>query len=472
MLEPKYLEELPQNLLALYSQIEQDIIADMARRINTYDYFIPSAEWQRKKLIEMGNCQSFVQKALAAQTKKTEKEIERLMTEAGEKALAFDDVIYRNAGLSPPSLAASPALNKVLKIGIENTKGLFQNLTATTAIASGTQLTHALDRAYLQIVSGAFDRNTAIRGALKDLAKQGVTAVSYPSGRKDSIEVAVRRAIVTGVNQTCLKLQDSRAEEMGCDLVETTAHGGARPSHAAWQGQIFSRSGNSTQYADFASSTGYGTGAGLGGWNCRHSYFPYYEGSPRTYTKELLEDYETKKYTYNGKAMTEYEASQHQRYIERKIRRWKREEAAMSAAKEDIAESVAKVKHWQAVQRDFIKQTGLKRQYDREQIAKVVTNHAKSDIIIKKVEKSTIMGEPNSVTQVINKRGGIDRNYYGIDGKQIKQICNNNHGNPKHHPFGKNGEHAHDYVWDGDTLVSRLPRELTTLERKENGDIL
>lgn len=102
------------------------------------------------------------------------------------------------------------------------------------------------------------------------------------SGHTDTIEVAVRRAVATGVNQACGKAQEQLADDLGCDLVETTAHSGARPEHALWQGQIFSRSGKSTKYPDFRRSTGYGTGAGLMGWNCRHSFNPWFEGSPRT----------------------------------------------------------------------------------------------------------------------------------------------------------------------------------------------
>lgn len=103
------------------------------------------------------------------------------------------------------------------------------------------------------------------------------------------------------------------------------------PEHAVWQGQIFSRSGKSDRYPDFVSSTGYGSGSGLGGWNCRHSFSPYFEGDPKTYSKQMLEDFEAKDYEYNGQKMTEYEATRQQRYVERQIRRWKRENAAMAA---------------------------------------------------------------------------------------------------------------------------------------------
>ena len=133
-------------------------------------------------------------------------------------------------------------------------------------------------------------------------------------------------------------------------------------------GQIYSRSGKSKKYPDFVQRTGYGSGDGLGGWNCRHSFYPYFEGTKRTFSREELSRLDDKTITYNGKKLSEYEACQEQRYIERQIRRWKREDKALAAAGQDTAEARRKIAQWQARQRDFISQTGLKRQYDREQI--------------------------------------------------------------------------------------------------------
>lgn len=107
----------------------------------------------------------------------------------------------------------------------------------------------------------------------------------------------------------------------------------------------------------------------------------------------------------------------------------------------------------------------------QEWYAKYVEKSGNPAII--RVEKTTLTADPNTVTEVIGKRGGIDRNYYGPDGRQQKQISNNNHGNPKLHPFGKHGEHAHDYIYAEDgKLKGRPVRELTDEERKENEDIL
>lgn len=376
MLSPTYIDKLPDNLVDLYSQAEIDIIIDIARRITTYDFFIPSAEYQFKKSQDMGLLYNEILKKLTATTGIAKEQLESLIKEAGTEALKFDDSLYRKAGKTPTPLDSNPAMQLTLNAGIQKTKGLFENLTSTTANTATKQFEKALDRAYMQITSGAFDYNSSIRMALKDLCRKGIAVVEYPSGHVDYIETAVRRATITGVNQTTGVLQEQRADELDSDLVEVTAHAGARntgegaANHASWQGKIYSRSGKSKKYPSLVAVTGYGTGEGLKGWNCRHDFFPYIEGvSEEEYSNKVLKKMEAKKYTYNGQKINEYEATQKQRYIERQIRRWKREEEAMKAMDMPTEESKAKVKEWQGIQRDFIKQTGLKRQYDREQIA-------------------------------------------------------------------------------------------------------
>lgn len=378
MLNPQYLENCTKRLEELYSQAESDIIADMARKLNTYDYFSSSSEWQMKKAQEMGVAYDDILKRLSKESGKSLQEIKRMLNEAGIEALKADDAIYRAAGLNPKLPNMVPELAAVLTDGLRMTRGQFRNLTMTTAQYGAEQFIEALDRIYMQVVTGGFDQNTAVRDAVKDLAERGIESVRYRK-RTDTIDVAVRRAARTCVNQTCGRLQEARADEMGCDLVEVTAHSGARPSHAEWQGKIFSRSGKHEKYPSLRAVTGYGTAGGLKGVNCRHDFFPFIEGvSTPAYTDKELKEINAKKYTYNGHKMTEYEATQKQRYIERQIRRWKRENAAMRAAGLSTDESFAKVAYWNGVQADFLRQTGLKRRIDSENIFKKIS---KNDII-------------------------------------------------------------------------------------------
>lgn len=366
MLTPEYLSELPEEILKLFAEAETEILADMARRLAKYDFWIPSAEYQNQKLLESGILQEDILKVLSSATRKSEAELRRMMQDAGSMSLKADAAVYEAAGLNVPSIKDSEPLKAILNAGYKATAQTMQNLCRTMANAASLQFDRALDGAWLKVHSGAFDADTAIRDAIKQLSERGVQAIRYRSGRTDSLEVAVRRAVVTGVNQTSAQLQEELADELECDLVEVSAHSGARPEHAVWQGRIFSRSGTHPKYPDFRSETGYGRVDGLCGVNCRHTFGPYIEGSPPVWTEEALAELEKPKYEYDGKLLTEYEASQVQRYNERQIRRWKREYVAMEVAGQDTTEAAVKIRHWQAAQDDFLSKTGFVRHYGRE----------------------------------------------------------------------------------------------------------
>lgn len=384
-LDPKLLNSLPDTLVDMYGLVEIDILSDMARRISTYDYFIPAAQHQMQKLQELGMVQSEIIARLSALTGQTRTEIVDLLSEASAEAVEDDLEYYTAAEVYEPSKVNTEALHAQLNSGLLQTQGLFKNITRTTANSGGIQFIEALDRAWTQINSGGFDYNTAIKSAIIDLAEQGLCATNSKgqivkgaikynkSGRIDTLETAVRRAVVTGANQTAMKTQEVLADELEVDLVEVTAHGGARPSHAKWQGQVFSRKGRVTidgvTYEDLAKATGYGRADGLGGVNCRHNFHPYVPGAPRAWSDKELKALEEKKITYNGEKMTEYEASQVQRGIEREIRKQKRTVAALEAVGEDASAERKKLRDAQKSYTDFSEQTGMKKQSARTQIA-------------------------------------------------------------------------------------------------------
>lgn len=362
------LRDGPDALVELYRQAEDDILIDMARRIKEYDFFIPAARFQKAKLEAMGLVWQEILRRLSALTGRTQEELTALWRQAAVLAAQENLAVYRAGGVYDAGKLDRNALDDVLRGGLKQTAGMFRNLTQTTARAGSYQFADALDRAWLQISSGAFDRQTAVQMAVHDLAEKGVCAARYRSGHADYLEVAVRRAIVTGLNQSTLRMQEALADQMGCDLVEVSAHSGARPSHAEWQGRIYSRSGKDKRYPDFVESTGYGTGAGLGGWNCRHRWYPYVEGTPRRMTDAQLEALDKPAYKYRGQDMTAYQAEQKQRYFERQIRRWKREYLAARELGEDTAEAAAKLRAWRRALSGFLKETGLKRRSERERV--------------------------------------------------------------------------------------------------------
>lgn len=383
MLNFDQLDTLIDPILDLYERYAQTVIQDIARRLADMN-MTSAAAWQMQRLIESGRVYENALDEIAELTGKSESELRALFRKAGVKAIEFDDAVYVKAGLKPIPLNLSPATAQVLASGLQKTGGVMRNLTATTALAAQNAFVDAADLAYMQVSSGAFDYITAIRHAVKEVAANGLTVIGYSGGRKDQLDVAMRRTILTGVSQTAGNLQLARAREVGQDLVEISAHIGARNkgegpmNHESWQGKIYSLSGTSTQYPNFVEVTGYGTIEGLYGINCRHSFYPFFPGiSKPMYTQAELDDFANKTVVYNGKEMSVYEATQVQRGIERKIRHWKRQAGALKAGDLEHDFETAKVKQYQAEMRDFILQMntqyekdGIKwhRQYEREQV--------------------------------------------------------------------------------------------------------
>ena len=242
MLAPDYLDHAPDRLVLLFQQVEDDILRDVARRISKMDTLTPTANWQLWRYEQTEALRQDVVKKLARYTGKSEAEIRRLMQEAATLAMEAEDEIYYHYGKEPTPFADNATLQALLNAGYQQTAGTFHNLTATTANTVSGQFEAALDRAHLKVSSGAFDYKSAVKSAVDSLADT-MKYVTYPTGHTDTLEVAARRAVLTGVNQTGAKLQVARADEMGVEFFETTAHGGARPSHAEWQGRQFHRGG-------------------------------------------------------------------------------------------------------------------------------------------------------------------------------------------------------------------------------------
>lgn len=492
MLPPSYLDAMPDAFVQLAQQVEDEILQDVARRIGKMGTLTETADWQLWRYQQTEAVRENVVKLLAKYSGKSEATIRRLLKEAATEAMEREDAIYYHYNLEPTPFEESAALNNLLNAGARQTCGTWRNLTATTANTVSGAFERTLDVAWGKVATGAFDYKTAVKQAVDSLADE-MPEITYPSGHTDSLEVAARRAVLTGVNQTAGKLQEARMDEMNVEFVETSAHGGARPSHAEWQGRRFHRGGavdyKGKHYPDFEAATGYGTGAGLCGWNCRHTFFAVFPelGDPPTWTEESLQELNARNIEYNGKLYTQYEVNQMQRARERNVRKWKKRYLAESAAGSDTTDSAMRLKATRQSLSEFAKATGGRVDSARTSVHgfgrsasskaawavrhNTLTNTAGQTII--KVSKSNITGPRNGITQKTNAKGGIDRNYYGPDGRQTKQISNNGHGHKVEEALGKHGEHAHDYIFDAEGhLCGRPSRELTDAERKENSDIL
>lgn len=363
MLPPSYLDQMPDAFVQLAQQVEDEILQDVARRIGKMGTLTETANWQLWRYQQTEAVREDVVKLLAKYSGKSEATIRKLLKEAATEAMEREDAIYYSYRLEPPPFEESAALNNLLTAGAKQTCGTWQNLTATTANTVTGAFERTLDVAWGKVATGAFDYKTAIKQAVDSLADD-LPAVTYPSGHTDSLEVAARRAVLTGVNQTAGKLQEARMDEMNVEFVETSAHGGARPSHAEWQGRQFHRGGAvdylGKHYPDFEQATGYGTGAGLCGWNCRHSFFAIFPelGDPPTWTQEELKALNARNIEYNGKLYTQYEVNQMQRARERNVRKWKKRYLAESAAGSDTTNSAVRLKAARQSLSEFAKATG------------------------------------------------------------------------------------------------------------------
>lgn len=363
MLPPEVLDTLPDAFVALWREVEDSILRDAARRIGKMDALTETANWQLWRYQQTEAVRNNVVKLLARYSGKSERTIRSLLKEAATEAMEREDAIYYHYGLEPTPFEESATLNNLLDAGSRQTNGTWQNLTATTANTVTGAFERTLDAAWGKVSTGAFDYKTAVKQAVDSLADD-LPVVTYPSGHTDTLEVAARRAVLTGVNQTAGKLQLARMDEMGAEFVETSAHGGARPSHAEWQGRRFHRGGpvdyNGRHYPDFEETTGYGTGAGLCGWNCRHSFWPCYPdlGDPPTWTGESLRQLNARDIEYNGKLYTRYEISQMQRARERNVRRCKKRYLAEDAAGLDTTDSAVRLKAALQSLAQFAKDTG------------------------------------------------------------------------------------------------------------------
>lgn len=379
MLTPEQLAHCSDDILKLYAQLEDEIIRDIARRIVKAGKVTDTGEWQINALQEVGELHSDIISSVAKYSSLSDEQIKKLFEDASIVATEYDNEIYRANGLNPVSIKVSASALQILEAGYKKTVGNINNLTRTTAITSQTSFINACTLAEMKVTSGAFTYQQAIIDAIKQVAKDGAY-VLYESGHRDRLDVAVRRNVMTGIGQTTGEICLNNARELGCDLMEITAHAGARPSHATWQGQIVSLNGRRGYLS--LSDIGYGTGDGFKGWNCRHDWYPYFEGSTRMYSKKELDELDAANIEFpDGSMHTLYEAEQYQRAFERKIRRTKRtltacdealnnlsDEQLLNELKKEFEKYSFKLKSQKSELNAFCKKTGLYTDNARAQV--------------------------------------------------------------------------------------------------------
>lgn len=366
MLNPSYLLHATEPAEEIAEQLHVDIMLRIIERIKIRfdrgdDYILtPIDKWQIETLQQAGFLLDDIQKEIAAATGNMQTEIAEAMEDAGVRALEYDDAIYREAGLDPVPLTQSPHMISLMQDTYTQTLGEWKNFTRISKKAVHDLFVSACDMAYMQAMSGAISPSQAVKEALEKIVEGGVY-VEYPGGRRDTIETATARAVRTGISQATGRIQIDRMDEMGVDLVLVSSHLGARPSHAEWQGKIYTRSGLDPKYPHFKTVTRYGYVDGLCGANCRHSFSPYFEGMNNPFTEYDSEE-----------NLKQYEMQQRQRALERRIRDTKRKLMGYleTGDEEAYQRKAALLQKQNAAYNQYCKENDLKKRSDRISIAK------------------------------------------------------------------------------------------------------
>ena len=332
-----YTSAIEAGLAKHYRTLEQEIMSDIVRRIKKAGKITSTADWQLNRLIFLGKSSEDLKKLVASAVQFDDAEVEKLYQAVIEEEYTVYRKQYEEITKEFIPYSENLWLQQITEAMIRQTKGDLINITRSMGFmlkqGAYTPLSAIyddyLDQAIVDITSGALDYNTVIRRVVGEMTRSGLrtdhafstnptdyTGIDYPSGWHNRIDVAARRAILTGVSQLTDQITRKNAEILGVDRFEVSWHVGARPEHAEWQGKVYTMD----QLEDIC---GLGTGAGLLGWNCRHSYYLFFPGSERQYTDEWLEEQreaEAVKQSFRGREYNTYEATQKQRRMETNMR--------------------------------------------------------------------------------------------------------------------------------------------------------
>ena len=390
---PELLDALPEELAKLYRGLEDTLLDEICSRLKAADQLNEVTVQDIRALRAHGIDLKEVEKAIRQTSGISEKKLKKLLDDVVERNQKYYTEMIDLAHVTQPETLVDAATVDSIR---RQTLDTFRNLTASmgflvdagrTMLPPAKAYQWALDNAVMQIQSGAISYNQAIKSAVKQLAESGLKVVDYESGHRDQIDVAARRAVMTGVNQICAKYTEQSAEYLETPYFEVSAHAGARDvpgpspwsSHKDWQGKVYSiHSGDI--YPNIYEVCGLGYVDGLEGANCRHRRFPWVEGvSERTYTDEQLAHIDDGLgCTFDGKTYTAYESTQMQRRVERQIIAQKRLKSAYKSAglTDDATAANIKLRRLNAKYREFSKAAGLPEQPER---LKVLYSDAKSE---------------------------------------------------------------------------------------------
>lgn len=500
---PEVLDALPEPLAELFRQLEIDLLEEICSRLRIADNINEVSVEAIRALRSHGVSMAEIKKAVQKTVGIGQDELNKLLDDVVERNQRYYNELIDIAKVTQPRTIVDNSVIDAIKA---QTLEEFTNITQSMGfqvtqgarkvlLPFGKEYQWALDSAVLKIDSGAYSYSTAITAAVKELADSGLKIVNYESGHADHVDVAVRRAVMTGIGQLCAQYTEQSAKRLGTQYYEISAHRGARDTgikwqnHKSWQGRVYSVQ-TADKYPNIYEECGLGLVDGLEGANCRHIRFPFIDGvSERTYTDEQLENIDPPPFEYQGKTYTAYEATQQQRKIERTMRKLKREQAAYKAAglTEEATATGARMRRLSKEYTQFSKAANLPEQRDRMKVVPVkdpkqewkspstsaiMAPGGATRVFVKNSELKNglpISGEANTIVDKTDDSGKVlQRRIYGADGKAKIDYDTSDHKRPDVHPMG-----AHKHVFDYSRKRSRGVAEmLSEQDLEQNRDII
>lgn len=447
------LEAISMALEPQFRELEQRIMSDIVRRISINGEITRAADWQVTRLAQLGESKREIKKAIKDTLGLSTKEVNHLYKDVLRKGYERESELYKYKGRTQIPFAENHELQQLIGAVSKQTDGELKNITQSlgfakrgadgklefTPVADYYQKT--LDSAMLDISSGAFDYNTVLKRTVKEMTNSGLRSVDYATGHSNRVDVAARRALMTGMSQLTAKVNESNAEQLGTETFEVTAHGGARPEHQEWQGRWYTKD-------ELESICGLGEVTGLCGANCYHDYYPVVPGiSEPTYTAEQIEEFNRKEnepVEYNGKTYTKYEATQRQRKLETTMRAQRQEIKLLKeggASEDDLIAARSRYRGTSAEYARFSKAMDLPQQRERVTVDglgnigqgkyKILTNEEKQDILKNKIAKGDItktLFEPKQSPHILGSPRYDEsqkKSYFTISQDAIQEIVDN-----------------------------------------------
>jgi len=389
------LETFPAQVEKIFNALSNDVMSDVIERIRENDEITRTGDWRLYRLHQMGANMDTIAADIQTALDLADEDMKRLYSDVLKEGYARNEQMYKAMNKPFIPYEKNEQLQQLIGAVKSQTGNEFRNITGTMGftvknvagtsefVSTNEYIQKVLDEAAMHVLNGTYDYNSMIKRVVDEMTKSGVRTIEYSSGYSTRIDVAARRAIVTGLNQVTSRISEDNMEKLDTQFVETSWHSTARPSHQIWQGRVFYWNKSNVNeeitidgihYKAFIKETGYGTVEGLCGANCYHTFYPFIPGvSVRNYTDEELDQMnaaENEVKEYNGKEYTKYEATQEQRRLERTLRKLRQdidlmEKAGLTDEDEELVGKKCKYQTYMRRYKDFSKEMGLKEHWER-----------------------------------------------------------------------------------------------------------